>query len=59
MQHRKVILLSVRSADLRTAMERRADMPLVGWLTQEFNVLTWTYSECGGAIKVIACIEEP
>ena len=42
-----------------TPAERRASMSWAQRLKRVFNIDIQTCSECGGAVKVIACIEEP
>ena len=42
-----------------TAAERRASMSWAQRLKRVFNIDIETCSECGGAMKVIACIEDP
>jgi hypothetical protein len=42
-----------------TPAERRAAMTWAQRLKRVFNIDIETCSECGGAVKVIACIEDP
>jgi hypothetical protein len=42
-----------------SAAERRASMTWAQRLKRVFNIDIETCSECGGAMKVIACIEDP
>jgi hypothetical protein len=42
----------------RTPAERRASMSWAQRLKRVFNIDIETCRECGGAVKVIACIEE-
>jgi hypothetical protein len=51
---------TARIADeLPTPAERRASMSWAQRLKRVFNIDIETCSECGGAMKVIACIEDP
>jgi hypothetical protein len=51
---------TARVADeLPTPAERRASMSWAQRLKRVFNIDIETCSECGGAMKVIACIEDP
>lgn len=43
----------------RSPAERRASMSWAQRLKRVFNIDIETCSECGGAMKVIACIEDP
>ncbi len=43
----------------QTPAERRASMTWAQRLKRVFNIDIETCSECGGAVKVIACIEDP
>ena len=43
----------------RTPVERRASMSWAQRLKRVFNIDIETCRECGGAVKVIACIEDP
>ena len=43
----------------RTPAERRASMTWAQRLKRVFNIDMETCRECGGAVKVIACIEDP
>ncbi len=43
----------------KTPVERRAAMSWAQRLKRVFNIDIQTCSECGGAVKVIACIEDP
>ncbi len=43
----------------QTSAERRASMTWSQRLQRVFNIDIETCSECGGAVKVIACIEDP
>lgn len=43
----------------RTSAERRASMSWAQRLKRVFNIDIETCRECGGAVKVIACIEAP
>lgn len=43
----------------QTQAERRAAMTWAQRLKRVFNIDIETCSECGGAVKVIACIEDP
>ena len=43
----------------QTSIERRAAMTWAQRLKRVFNIDIKTCSECGGAVKVIACIEDP
>lgn len=43
----------------RTPAERRASMSWAQRLKRVFNIDIETCRECGGAVKVIACIEDP
>jgi hypothetical protein len=43
----------------QTPTERRAAMTWVQRLKRVFNIDIETCSKCGGAVKVIACIEDP
>ena len=43
----------------RTPAERRAAMTWAQRLKRVFNIDIETYSACGGAVQVIACIEDP
>jgi hypothetical protein len=55
-----VIRLSVRSTDERkTDVTRRATMTWARLLKQVFEIDIETCSECGGAVRVIACVEDP
>jgi hypothetical protein len=48
-----------RAADeSQTPAQRRAAMTWVQRLKRVFNIRIQTCSECGGAVKVIACIED-
>ncbi len=42
-----------------TPAERRASMSWAQRLKRVFNIDIDTCSDCGGAVKVIACIEDP
>lgn len=44
---------------IRTEGERRAAMTWAGRLKRVFNIDIETCAACGGAVKIIACIEEP
>ena len=46
-------------AQQQTPFERRAVMTWAQRLKRVFNIDIETCSECGGAVKVIACIEDP
>ncbi len=43
----------------QTSFERRAAMTWAQRLKRVFDIDIETCSECGGAVKVIACIEDP
>ncbi|VAX12386.1 Mobile element protein [hydrothermal vent metagenome] len=43
----------------QTPTERRASMTWAQRLKRVFNIDIETCGECGGAVKVIACIEDP
>ncbi len=43
----------------QTPAERRASMTWAQRLKRVFNIDIETCSECGGAVKIIACIEDP
>ena len=43
----------------RTPAERRASMTWAQRLKRVFNIDIETCRECGGAVKIIACIEDP
>jgi hypothetical protein len=43
----------------QTSAERRASMTWAQRLRRVFNIDIETCSACGGAVKVIACIEDP
>ena len=43
----------------QTPVERRASMTWAQRLKRVFNIDIETCSECGGTMKVIACIEDP
>jgi hypothetical protein len=43
----------------QTPAERRAAMSWAQRLMRVFNIDIETCSECGGAVKIIACIEDP
>ena len=47
------------SEEPQTPAERRASMTWAQRLKRVFNIDIETCSECGGAVKVIACIEDP
>jgi len=47
------------SDELSTPAERRASMTWAQRLKRVFNIDIETCRECGGAVKVIACIEDP
>ena len=48
-----------RGREERTAAERRASMSWAQRLKRVFNIDIETCAACGGAVKVIACIEDP
>jgi hypothetical protein len=48
-----------KGSDEPTPAERRAAMTWAQRLKRVFNIDIETCSECGGAVKVIACIEDP
>jgi hypothetical protein len=55
-----VIRLSVRFTDeQKTDVKRRAAMTWAQLLKRVFEIDIETYRECGGAVRVIACIEDP
>jgi hypothetical protein len=45
--------------DVRTPAERRAAMTWAQGLTRVFGIDIETCSVCGGAVRIIACIEDP
>ena len=47
------------SDELPTPAERRASMTRAQRLQRVFNIDIETCRECGGAVQVIACIEDP
>lgn len=47
------------SGELPTPAERRASMTWAQRLKRVFNIDIKTCQECGGTVKVIACIEDP
>lgn len=50
---------SDRDAEEKTPAERRASMTWAQRLKRVFNIDIETCRECGGAVKIIACIEDP
>jgi hypothetical protein len=64
-KHRALVTKSKRGKKARAAdepqtpTERRASMTWAQRLKRVFNIDIETCRECGGAVKVIACIEEP
>jgi hypothetical protein len=47
------------ATDERTAAERRAAMSWAQRLKRVFNIDIQTCPACGGALRIIACIEDP
>ena len=64
-KHRALVTKSKRGKKARAAdepqtpTERRASMTWAQRLKRVFNIDIETCRECGGAVKVIACIEDP
>ena len=66
-KHRALVTLAKRgkgkklkaSNEPQTSAERRAAMTWAQRLKRVFNIDIETCRECGGAVKVIACIEDP
>lgn len=49
----------VKEGATRTEVEKRRSMTWAQRLKRVFNIDIETCSECGGFVKVIACVEEP